>query len=216
MSEQTVIELRRRDLLVVAGLPGAGKTTMLRHAAGALPVLDSDDVRASLSAALPAAMPYRCYRLLVHAWHRCRIVARSLRTDGPVVVHEPMRGRDAVAIAVALAGMALFFVGRFEARGMAGNAMALLSSVFFALLILSLRREQQSAQAAVTWGNLACAAATLPFVWRDLALTPWVKIASNGVLYQTRFADGGREIDYRYLKDGAWSAWTLVTTFVHA
>src|SRR5205085_11982914 len=48
----------------------------------------------------------------------------------PVVVHEPMRGRDAAAIAVALAGMALFFVGRFEARGMAGNAMALLSSVF--------------------------------------------------------------------------------------
>src|SRR5881275_1362517 len=85
----------------------------------------------------------------------------------PVVVHEPMRARDAVAIAVALCGMALFFVGRFEARGMAGNAMALLSSVFFALLILSLRREQQSAQAAVTWGNLACAAATLPFVWRD-------------------------------------------------
>ena len=90
----------------------------------------------------------------------------------PVVLHEPMRGRDAIAIAVALGGMALFFVGRFEARGMAGNAMALLSSVFFALLILSLRREQQSAQAAVTWGNLACAAAMLPLVARDLALTP--------------------------------------------
>jgi drug/metabolite transporter (DMT)-like permease len=90
----------------------------------------------------------------------------------PVVVHEPMRGRDAAAIAVALAGMALFFVGKFEARGMAGNAMALLSSVFFALLILSLRREQQAAQAAVTWGNVACAAAMLPFVGRDLSLTP--------------------------------------------
>ncbi len=90
----------------------------------------------------------------------------------PVVVHEPMRGRDAIAITVALGGMALFFVGRFEARGMAGNAMALLSSVFFALLILALRREQQSAQAAVTWGNVACAAAMLPFVARDLALTP--------------------------------------------
>jgi drug/metabolite transporter (DMT)-like permease len=90
----------------------------------------------------------------------------------PVVLHEPMRARDAVAIAVALGGMALFFVGRFESRGMAGNAMALLSSVFFALLILSLRREQQSAQAAVTWGNIACAAAMLPFVARDLALTP--------------------------------------------
>jgi DME family drug/metabolite transporter len=90
----------------------------------------------------------------------------------PVVVHEPMRARDAVAIAVAFGGMALFFVGRFEPRGMAGNAMALLSSVFFALLILALRREQQSAQAAVTWGNIACAAAMLPFVARDLALTP--------------------------------------------
>src|ERR1041385_953029 len=90
----------------------------------------------------------------------------------PMVVHEPMRGRDAMAIAVALGGMALFFAGKFEARGMAGNAMALLSSVFFALLILSLRRDPQSAQAAVTWGSIACAAAMLPFVARDLALTP--------------------------------------------
>src|SRR5882724_13042306 len=40
----------------------------------------------------------------------------------PLVVREPMRGRDAAAIAVAFGGMALFFVGRFEARGMAGNA----------------------------------------------------------------------------------------------
>jgi drug/metabolite transporter (DMT)-like permease len=90
----------------------------------------------------------------------------------PIVVHEPMRARDAIAIAVALGGMALFFVGRFEARGMAGNAMALLSSVFFALLILSLRREPEAARAAVTWGNVACAAAMLPFVAHDLALTP--------------------------------------------
>jgi drug/metabolite transporter (DMT)-like permease len=90
----------------------------------------------------------------------------------PIVVHEPMRARDAIAIAVAFAGMALFFVGRFEARGMAGNALALLSSVFFALLILALRREQQSAQAAVTWGNVVCAAVMLPFITHDLALTP--------------------------------------------
>src|SRR5437773_9370840 len=90
----------------------------------------------------------------------------------PLVVHEPMRARDAVAIGIALGGMALFFVGRFESRGMAGNAMALLSSFFFAALILSLRREHGAAQAAVTWGNVVCAAAMLPFVARDLALTP--------------------------------------------
>src|SRR3954465_8424799 len=60
----------------------------------------------------------------------------------PLVLREPMRGRDAVAIAVAMSGMALFFVGKFESRGMAGNLMALLSSIFFAALILALRREQ--------------------------------------------------------------------------
>jgi DME family drug/metabolite transporter len=90
----------------------------------------------------------------------------------PIVVREPMRVRDIIAIVVAMSGMALFFVGRFEARGMAGNAMALVSSVFFALLILILRREQRAAQAAVTWGNVVCALAVLPFVAHDLALAP--------------------------------------------
>jgi DME family drug/metabolite transporter len=90
----------------------------------------------------------------------------------PIVVREPMRVRDVIAIVVAISGMALFFVGRFEARGMAGNAMALVSSVFFALLILILRREQRAAQAAVTWGNVVCALAVLPFVAHDLALAP--------------------------------------------
>jgi DME family drug/metabolite transporter len=90
----------------------------------------------------------------------------------PIVVREPMRVRDVIAIVVAMSGMALFFVGRFEARGMAGNAMALVSSVFFALLILILRREQRAAQAAVTWGNVVCALAVLPFVAHDLALAP--------------------------------------------
>jgi drug/metabolite transporter (DMT)-like permease len=90
----------------------------------------------------------------------------------PLVVREPMRARDVIAIAVAFCGMALFFVGRFEARGMAGNAMALVSSVFFAALILVLRREQRAAQAAVTWGNVACALVVMPFIWHDLALTP--------------------------------------------
>jgi drug/metabolite transporter (DMT)-like permease len=90
----------------------------------------------------------------------------------PLVVREPLRGRDAAAIAIAIGGMGLFFVGKFEARGMAGNAMALLSSVFFAALILSLRREHDAAQSAITWGNVFTAAAMLPFVVNDLALTP--------------------------------------------
>jgi drug/metabolite transporter (DMT)-like permease len=89
----------------------------------------------------------------------------------PLVLKEPLRRRDVAAIVVAIGGMALFFVGRFEARGMAGNAMALLSSVFFAGLILALRRERDAGQSAITWGNLFTAAALLPFVAGDLALS---------------------------------------------
>ena len=90
----------------------------------------------------------------------------------PIVLHEPMRGRDVAAIAAALGGMALFFVGRFETRGMAGNGMALLSSFFFAALIIALRREQEAAESSVTWGNVFTIAVLLPFVASDLHLTP--------------------------------------------
>ena len=90
----------------------------------------------------------------------------------PIVIKEPMRRRDAIAIAVALGGMALFFVGKFDTQGMAGNAMALLSSIFFAALILALRRENQAARAAITWGNILVALTLLPFVAADLSLTP--------------------------------------------
>jgi DME family drug/metabolite transporter len=86
----------------------------------------------------------------------------------PVVLHEPMSGRDVAAITAAMGGMALFFVGRFETRGMAGNGMALLSSLFFAALILALRREHEAAESAVTWGNVFTAAVLLPFVASNL------------------------------------------------
>lgn len=90
----------------------------------------------------------------------------------PLVVKEPLHGRDAAAIGIALAGMALFFLGRFDSPGRAGDAVALLSGVFFAGLILSLRRERGAgAEAAVAWGNVATAAALFPFVASDLSLT---------------------------------------------
>ena len=89
----------------------------------------------------------------------------------PVFLREPFRRRDAAAIAFALGGMALFFVGKFRAGG-AGDAMALLSGVFFAGLVLALRSERDAgAEAAVTWGNVLACAALLPFVAGDLALT---------------------------------------------
>lgn len=90
----------------------------------------------------------------------------------PLVVKEPLHARDAAAIGVAFAGMALFFVGRFDSPGRAGDAVALLSGVFYAALVLTLRRERGAgAEAAVAWGNVATAAALLPFVSSDLSLT---------------------------------------------
>ncbi|HSP34536.1 MAG TPA: DMT family transporter [Thermoanaerobaculia bacterium] len=89
----------------------------------------------------------------------------------PVITHEAMHVRDGVAIAVAIGGMALFFVGRFEARGMSGNLMALVSSVFFAALILVLRRENAAALSAIIWGNVAVSASLLPLVANNLALS---------------------------------------------
>ncbi len=89
----------------------------------------------------------------------------------PWILRERMQRRDVTAILMAMTGMALFFVGRFETRGMAGNAMALASSVFFATMILALRREPQASRAAVIWGNVVLSLALLPFVAGDLALT---------------------------------------------
>ena len=91
----------------------------------------------------------------------------------PVLLKEPLVKRDAIAVAVALGGLTLFFLGDLDTRGRAGDLMGLLSSFFFAGLILALRRVRGAgAEAAVTYGNVVAALGLLPFVWNDLALTP--------------------------------------------
>jgi drug/metabolite transporter (DMT)-like permease len=90
----------------------------------------------------------------------------------PLVLKEPLRRRDVAAVAVALAGMALFFVGKLEAPGRVGDLVALSSGVFFAALVLSLRSEREGgAKAAVTWGNVLTALAVLPFVRSELSVS---------------------------------------------
>jgi drug/metabolite transporter (DMT)-like permease len=90
----------------------------------------------------------------------------------PFVLGEPLRARDAVAVAVAFAGMALFFVGRLGPGGR-GDLVALAWSFFWAGLILSLKREKEGgAQAAVAWGNLVAVVVLLPVVGSDLSLSP--------------------------------------------
>ncbi len=90
---------------------------------------------------------------------------------GPWLLKEKFRKADAVAIAVALGGMSLFFVGRLEAGHLAGNLMGIVSGVFFGLTVLLLRRDQsRDAMASVFLGNVLAAAIALPFAWGRLAL----------------------------------------------
>ncbi|MCI2419224.1 ATP-binding protein [Saccharopolyspora sp. K220] len=85
------MRIGRRSLVVLAGLPGAGKSTMLRKLRGGTGVstLDSEQVRTRLRKVLPTRLPYRYYRPVVHLVHRTRIAWFCLRTRGPVVAHEP-------------------------------------------------------------------------------------------------------------------------------
>ena len=63
-------------------------------------------------------------------------------------------------------------VGKFETRGYSGEITALISSAFFAILVLALRRERGGgSESVVTYGNVLAALALLPFVHADLGLS---------------------------------------------
>jgi predicted kinase len=82
-----VLRLPPAALLVVAGVPGAGKTTWLSRAQapGSL-VLDPETVRARLQAPL-GRVPYRLWRPLVHAGHALRVLA-ALPGPSGLIVHD--------------------------------------------------------------------------------------------------------------------------------
>ncbi|MFG2636257.1 AAA family ATPase [Streptomyces sp. NPDC048362] len=75
-----------RDVVVVTGLPGSGKSTLMNRAVGG-PRVDSQDVRDRFAARLPRALPYALYRPLVRLAHYAGL-RRALRTEEGVVVHD--------------------------------------------------------------------------------------------------------------------------------
>ena len=101
----------------------------------------------------------------------------------PFLLDEPFRPVDAICVALSLAGMSLFFVGKVEAGQLLGNLLAIASGVFFALAIVLLRRDAKGgggdALPSVTLGNLLAAAVALPWA---LSAAPAMFSARGGAV----------------------------------
>ncbi|MFD4629689.1 AAA family ATPase [Streptomyces sp. NPDC058284] len=74
------------DLVVVSGLPGSGKSTLMRQAVTG-PRIDSQDTRDRWAGRLPRLLPYALYRPLVRLAHYAGL-RRTLRSGASVVVHD--------------------------------------------------------------------------------------------------------------------------------
>lgn len=95
----------------------------------------------------------------------------------PWAFRRPVHRRDLWAVAACLAGMALFFGGRMERGGMAGNALAVFSGLCLATfsLLLKWKREHEPGRnpaGAIVLGNLAVALICLPLALPLARITP--------------------------------------------
>ncbi|MER6673480.1 AAA family ATPase [Streptomyces sp. NPDC000983] len=75
-----------KDLVVITGLPGSGKSTLMRRTVKG-PRIDSQDTRDRWDARMPARLPYAVYRPLVRLAHYAGLW-RALRSGEGVVVHD--------------------------------------------------------------------------------------------------------------------------------
>lgn len=74
------------DVVVVSGLPGSGKSTLIQRAASGRGI-DSQDTRDRWDARMPRLLPYAVYRPLVRIAHYAGL-RRALRSGESVVVHD--------------------------------------------------------------------------------------------------------------------------------
>jgi len=81
-------------MIVVGGVPGAGKSTVLARVAADVPrarKLDPDTHRRRIARRLPSWVPYGTYRWAVHTLHAALTLlylVRGPRRDAPLLVHD--------------------------------------------------------------------------------------------------------------------------------
>ncbi|MEO3753453.1 AAA family ATPase [Streptomyces sp. B6B3] len=79
--------------VVISGLPGSGKSTLMRRTTakeGVLTLLDSQEVRDGFARRLPRWLPYAAYRPAVRFAHYARL-RRALRSTAGVLLHDSGR-----------------------------------------------------------------------------------------------------------------------------
>lgn len=128
----------------------------------------------------------------------------------PIFYKEKFRRRDFITVALCLAGMSLFFVGKLRPEDVSGNLLALASGVCFALYFLLMRhskaRDVNRASSAI-YGNLIavaiCAPAFLGGIKRGVGAADFACIAYLGIvqigfaylLFTLAMARGVRSLD---------------------
>jgi drug/metabolite transporter (DMT)-like permease len=128
----------------------------------------------------------------------------------PLFYKEKFRARDFVTVAVCLAGMSLFFVGKLRPEDVTGNLVALGSGVCFAFFFLLMRhpkaREVNRASSAI-YGNLIvvliCAPAFFGATQRGISWADFGSVAYLGIiqigfaylLFTSAMAKGVRSLD---------------------
>jgi len=127
----------------------------------------------------------------------------------PLLYKEKFRRRDLVTVAICVAGMSLFFVGKLRPQDVTGNLLALCSGVCFAFYFLLLRHSSArdvNRASSVIYGNLLVVLVTAPAVWlawQQVSVADAGRVAYLGVvqigfaylLFTLAMARGVRSLD---------------------
>lgn len=127
----------------------------------------------------------------------------------PLLYKEKFRQRDLLTVAVCVAGMSLFFVGKLQPRDVSGNFLALASGVCFACYFLLLRHSTTrdvNRATSVVYGNLLVVLVTAPVGMSallhsdtgDLARVVYLGVVQIGIAYlffTLAMARGVRSLD---------------------
>jgi len=112
----------------------------------------------------------------------------------PLFYKEKFRRADLITVAVCIAGMSLFFIGKLRPQDVSGNLAALASGLCFAFYILLLRHPQSrrvNRASSVIYGNLLLVIFTAPvgiaaleqMTMRDAGSVLYLGVFQIGVAY---------------------------------